>query len=243
MLRIISMALLLISTFIISNMAEIIPFNAQTTTEILNRLPMHFLPANYVLILWILIYALLGFWIYGVARSRHKTPTNTLNKRTVLFILSSILNILWVLLWHYEFFYWTLLVLIGLLIVVAILYFSYPKNENRFSERIPISIYFSWVIISFFIVIIYMLTLHEWNGWGLSNSLWTVIFLTLLTAISLHFLHHYRDIAFNAVFMWVFIGIAVHNGIDSLFVCTAALFLTAVIGTSFALMKKQPEKA
>lgn len=237
MLRILSMVLVLITTFITSCVAEIIPFNGQTTIEIMNRLPMNFLPANYVSILWVVIYMTLGFWIYGFSKSQHKTDVKVLNVRTFLFILSSILNILWVLFLHYEFFYWTSFAMIGLLITLAILYYTYPKNENHLFQRVPISIYFSWVFISFFTVIIYILTLHEWHGWGLSHSLWTVIFLTFATATSLHFLYHHRDITFNAVFMWVFIGIAVNNGMDSLFVSTAALFLTAVIGTSFFLLK------
>ena len=75
----------------------------------------------------------------------------------------------------------------------------------------------------------YVLTLHEWSGWGLSNPLWTVIYLTIATAIALHFLYHYADIAFSAVFIWAFIGITVKNGADELFVSAAALFLAATI--------------
>lgn len=238
MLRIMSMALTLITAFFLSCAAEIIPFNGKTTTEIMNRLPVLFTPASYVSTIWILIYILLVVWLYGFWRSQQLIGKSILNLRFFLFILSSALNILWVLLWHYEFFHWTLLVIVGLLATLTVLYFSYPKNENKFSARIPISIYLGWVIISCISIANYVLTLHEWSGWGISNSLWTVIFLTFATAIALHFMYHYRDIAFNIVFMWVFIGIAVNNGLDSLFVSTAALFLTAVIGASFFLIKK-----
>lgn len=238
MLRIMSMALALLTVFVLSCAAEIIPFNGKTTTEIMNRLPVLFTPASYVSIIWIVIYILLIVWLYGFWRNQQQTSKSIMNLRVFLFILSSILNILWVLLWHYEFFHWTLIVIAGLLATLATFYFSYPKNENKFSSRIPISIYFGWAFISFISIANYVLTLHEWSGWGISNSLWTVIFLTLATAIALHFMYHYHDIAFNIVFMWVFIGIAINNGLDSLFVSTAALFLTAVIGASFFLLKK-----
>lgn len=243
MLRIMSMALALIAVFVVSCAAEIIPFNGQTTTEIMNRLPILFTPASYVPIILVFIYLLLGIWLYKFWLNRGQISQSILNLRTVLFILSTAFHILWVLLWHYEFFHWTLLTIVLLLATLAGLYFSYPKTENRFFERVPISIYFAWVITSFISMVNYVLTLHEWSGFGISYALWTVIYLTTLTAIALHFMYHHQDIAFNLVFMWVFIGIAVSNGLDSLFVATAAFFLTAVIGASFFLMKnrRKPE--
>ena len=123
------------------------------------------------------------------------------------------------------------------LLMITVLYFTYPKTENRFWDRVPISVLFGCTVISFIELIHYLLTFHEWSGWGLSISLWAVIYLTVSTAIALHFMYHYRDIAFNLVFIWFFIGIAVKNGFDELFVSTAALFLTAVIGASFYLLK------
>ena len=127
--------------------------------------------------------------------------------------------------------------MIALLVTLARLYFTYPKLENHLFERVPISIYFGWVIISFIELINYVLTFSEWGGWGISHSLWTVIFLTIATSIALHFMYHHQDLSLNAVFMWVFIGIVVKNGFDSLFVSIAALFLTFVIGASFFLIR------
>jgi hypothetical protein len=124
-----------------------------------------------------------------------------------------------------------------MLLLTAALYFTYPKRENRFWDRVPISLLFGCCFITLIELVNYLLTFHEWSGWGLSNSMWAVIYLTVSTAIALHFMYHHRDIAFNAVFIWVFIGIAVKNGFDELFVSTAALFLTAVIGASFYLLK------
>lgn len=236
------MTLTLITVFSISWIAELTPFNGHKTTEIMNRLPMHFIPANYVSFIWIFIYLLLAGWLYHFSRSLQQLTKTMINFRTFLFILSAILNLLWVLLLHYELFSWTAIVMIGLLATLTLLYFSYDKHDNGLLTRMPISIYFSWVILSFFTMLNYILTLNEWNGWGLSNSLWTVIFLTIATAIALHFMYHYQDIAFNIVFMWVFIGIAVYNGFDSLFVSTAALFLTAVIAASYFIFKKMTQK-
>lgn len=239
MLRIISMILSLIAVIAVQLFANVLSFNGKTTIEIMNRLPILFTPANYVFGIWLLVYGFLIVWLYGFWRSQRLQSNTILNLRTALFISCTFLTILWLLLWHYEFFHWTVIVMIALLATLTKLYFTYPKDENHLFERVPISIYFGWVIISFIELINYVLTFREWGGWGLSDSLWTVIFLTVATAIALHFMYHYRDAALNAVFMWVFIGIVVKNGFDALFVSIAALFLTFVIGACLLFMRKR----
>ena len=239
MLRIITMTLSLVAVITIQLVANAFSLNGKTTIEIMNRLPILFTPASYVFGIWLLIYGFLIVWLYGFYRTQRQQSSAILNIRALLFITSAILTIFWLLLWQYEFFHWTVIIMIALLATLAKLYFTYPKDENRLWERVPISIYFGWVIISFMELINYVLTFREWGGWGLSDSLWTVIFLTVATAIALHFIYHYRDVPLNAVFMWVFIGIFVKNGLDSLFVSIAALFLTFVIGAGLLFMKKR----
>ena len=214
-----------------------IPFNDITAAEIMNRLPILFTPAGYVLVIWVFIYILLGGWIYNFWRTRDNYSKTVLNIRTLLFTFISLFNIVMIYSWHYEFFNLEFIVMLLVLLLTTALYFTYPKKENRFWDRVPISVLFGCNVITFIELINYMLTLHEWGGWGLSNSLWAVIYLTVSTAIALHFMYHYRDIAFNVVFIWFFVGIAVKNGFDELFVSTAALFLTAVIVASFYILK------
>lgn len=219
--------------------AEIVPFNGKTTTEIMNRLPLLLAPATYVFFIWGLVYFFFFVWLIGYSRNASKQTATLLNIRFICFVLSLILNSILILLWHYEIFVWAIITMIGLLLILTILYFSYPKTENNFTARVPISLFFGWSIFSFVILINYTLTLLEWSGWGISQSLWTVIYLTIATAVALHFLYHYEDLAFNIVFMWGFIGIAMKNGFDSLFVTTASLFLTGVIAACFFLFKNK----
>lgn len=239
MLRILSMTLSLVAVIIIQFLANSFSFNGKTTIEIMNRLPILFTPASYVFSIWFLIYAFLFIWLYDFYKTQRQYSNTVLNKRTFWFIASASLTILWLLLWQYEFFAWTIFTMLALLVSLTNLYFTYPKEKNGLFQRIPISIFLSWVTISFIELIIYVLTFYEWSGWGLSDSLWTVIFLTIATAIALHFTRHYRDVAFNVVFMWLFIGIFVKNGLDSLFVSMAALFLTLVLTAGLIFVKKR----
>lgn len=239
MWRVITMYLSLIAVITVNIAANSLPLNGKKTVEIMNSLPVLSLPASYVIFIWSVIYIFLSIWIFGFYYNRRQQPNIALlNTRTFLFITSAILNIAWFFLWHFEFFDVALLSVIVLLAVLIALYFTYPKNENKLLERIPVSLYLGWIIVAFIANTDYVLTMHEWDGWGISTSLWTVIILTLTTTIALHFMYHYRDVVLNIVFMWVFIVIAVISGFDSLFVTSASLFLTAVIGISFLLMKK-----
>jgi hypothetical protein len=237
MLRIIIMMLSLFFTITVYVTSIFIPFNGFTAAEIMNRLPILFTPASYVLAIWVFIYILLGGWIYNFWRTQDNHSKLVLNIRTILFTFISLLNSIMIYSWHYEFFNLEFVVMLAVLLLSAALYFTYPKRENRFWDRVPISLLFGCSFISLIELTNYLLTFHEWSGWGLSTSLWAVIYMTVSTAIALHFMYHYRDIAFNVVFIWVFIGIAVKNGFDELFVSTAALFLTLVIGASFYLLK------
>ena len=213
------------------------PINNHTASEIMFRLPILFTPASYVLLIWVLIYIVLCGWIYHFWRTQSNHSQSVLTIRSILFCCTTILIIVMIYSWHYELFYLELVALLIVLLLTAGLYFTYPKRENHIWDRVPISLLLGCGILSMIELTNYLLRLHEWGGWGLSHSLWTVIFLTFATAIALHFMYHHRDIAFNAVFIWFFVGIAVKNGWDELFVTTAALFLSAVISASFYFLK------
>ena len=72
MFRLIIMTLSLVAVIIVNATANILPLNGKTTIEIANRLPILFTPANYVFVIWIIIYALLACWLFGFWRSEEK---------------------------------------------------------------------------------------------------------------------------------------------------------------------------
>lgn len=242
MFRMIIMTLSLIAVVLMNAVANILPLNGKTTGEIANQLPVLFIPAGYVFIIWAVIYVLLACWLFGFNRNRNDTNRVVLNLRGILFSISCLFNIAWILLWHFRYFDWTIIIMVSLLLTLLALYFTYPKKDQQFLGRLPIAVYLGWIFVATIANISYVLTLHEWSGLGLSDPLWTVLYLTFATAIALHFLYHHADIALNLVFMWTFIGVAVKNGINELFVSSAALFLTAVIGTGCFLIRKAKNK-
>lgn len=238
MLRYILVIVSLLAVITTNALANILPLNGQTTGEISNRLPVLFTPAGYVFSIWSLIYLLLIFWVIGLWRNRFNKDA-LYERHSLLFIISCVFNIAWIFLWHYEYFLLTVLVMISLLLTLIILYRTYPVQDNRLSSRLPISIYLGWISVATIANISYVLTVYEWSGWGLSDPLWAVIMMTIGAALALHIRFHHFDIAYPAVFIWAFIGIAVRNGFEELLVMTAALFLSAVLLVGIIFIRKK----
>jgi len=239
MFRFVLVVVSLLAVISINALANMLPLNGQTTGEISNRLPVLFTPAGYVFSIWTLIYVLLIIWVIGLWRTRNNGDT-LFEKRSLLFIISNIFNISWIFLWHYELFALTVVAMIGLLITLLLLYRTYQVQDDKISSRLPISIYLGWISVATISNISYVLTVYQWSGWGLSDPLWAVIMMTVGTALALHIRFHHFDIAYPFVFIWAFIGIAVHNGFEELLVMTAALFLSAVLFAGILFIKKRP---
>lgn len=237
-IQIILMGIGLIATIAVNALANILPINGQTTGEISNRLPVLFTPAGYVFSIWSVIYILLIIWIIHFALQL-KTEGPPGWKQTSLFIASCLFNIGWILTWHYEYFIITLVMMIGLVTVLALLYSSYPREPQDWKKRGPISVYLGWVSVALVANISYVLTYYEWDGFGLSDQLWTVATLTLATALALHFRYHYFDKIMQFVFIWAFIGIAVRLGLDELLVSAAAIFLSVVLVAGIFYLNKK----
>ena len=161
------MVLALFFTITVYITSIIIPFNNTTAAEIMNRLPILFTPASYVLVIWVFIYILLGGWLYNFWRTKDNYSKSVLNIRTLLFTLISLLNSIMIYSWHYEFFNLEFGVILAILLLTAALYFTYPKRKNRFWDRVPISLLFGCSVISIIELTNYLLTFMNGADGGL----------------------------------------------------------------------------
>lgn len=241
MVKIILLILSLISTITVHILANVLPINDQTTVSILNRLPIFFTPAHYVFFIWIVIYLLLASWIWNSIEEYRATRHLPL-KRVLLFVITSILHSIWILFWHFEQFNYALITMLLLLGTLFLLYTTYPVKQPNWMSRLPISIYFGWAFIMTFINLDYLLTFYEFSGLGITKSLWTVILLTIATAIALHFRYHFADRAIVLVFIWTFLGLACRHLFNELLISTASIFLSSVLVVGIFFIKKTPPK-
>ena len=207
--------------------------NGQSFLEISNRFSVVFAPVDGSHVIWIVIYLFTGYWLVMNIKK-------TSMKQSALFSCINILQALTIYVWHHELFIVSLGITLLLVLYLFMLYNTYPLHDKSLSGRIPFAIYFAWMTFTFITNISFTLTAYGWNGFGLSTPLWAVILLTLGGAIALHIRFHHFDIMYPSVFIWAYIGIALHNGFDELLVTTAALFLCGVLLVGILFIKKNP---
>lgn len=227
----------LIFVIYINYLSNALPFNNQTTSDIANRIEVLFTPAGYVFSIWGLIYLLLTIWVLsGLPFARRKIEVYT--KSTSLFILSCFLNSFWLFLWHYEYFLLSVVVMISLLLTLVFLYRRIASVSVHFFDLFPFSIYLGWISVATIANISYVLVEMNWNGFGLSQVIWTVIMLFAASMLAIVFCFVKRDSVYPLVFVWAFIGIGVNN-LASYSVVAYTAFVLATIIFIFSIFRKK----
>ncbi len=224
----------LVGTLIVNGMANALPLNGQTSAEIANRLPILFVPANYVFSIWGVIYLfLIGFGIYQALPSQRENPL--LRRIGYLFALSSIFNSSWLFLFHYEQFPLSMVVMVGLLLTLIAIYVrigigkTAVNNRDKWLVQIPFSIYLGWITVATVANAAYVLYAANWDGFGISGPIWAAIMLVVATGITLRIIIERADVAYTAVIVWAFTGIVVKQAGTPLVAVTAGLMTVIVI--------------
>lgn len=236
--------LTIIILIVMNILANALPFNDMNTGEISDMFEVYFVPAGYVFSIWGLIY--LGLVSYGVYQLLPAQRDNPRLRRIFWpFVIASLANIAWLFAWHYNYFFWTVVLMLVLLASLLIIYVRLGVNRERVSSgekwmvHVPFSIYLGWISVATIANISDYLWYINWNGFGISDPTWAVIM--LVVAVILGFLMAFlrRDIAYVLVLAWAFAGIGVRQSGTDLVSYTAwfaaGLALVAVV---LAILRK-----
>jgi hypothetical protein len=229
-----------IAVIVVNGLANALPLNGLTTGEISDRFDVYFVPAGYVFAIWGLIYvALLGYTIYQLLPAQREDPR--LQRIGYLYVLSCAANIAWLFLWHYEMFVFTLVAMVALLLLLIAIYLALGTGRSQVSAaetwlvRVPFSIYLGWITVATIANVTSLLDYLNWSGWGISPQAWAVIMLAAATVIGSAVSFTRGDVAYVAVLVWAFAGIAIKHSdtpLVSIAAWVAAVFvaLTLLIG-------------
>ncbi len=232
----------LIGTLVVNFLANALPINGQTSAEVANRLPIYFVPANYVFSIWGVIYTLLiGYGIYQALPPQREHPA--LRRIGYLFVLSAIANSAWLVLFHYEYFPLTMIAMVVLLLALIVIYLRLKVGNGVVSRRdqwlihIPFSVYLGWITVATVANASYVLYAANWDGFGIGGPVWAAVMLVIAAAVTLAIIARHRDIAYTAVIVWALVGIIVKQSETPLVAVTAGVMTAAVVGTAllFAL--------
>ena len=205
-----------IAVIIVNGLANALPFNDMTTGDISDLFDVYFVPAGYVFSIWGLIYVgLILFAVYQVLPAQRDNVR--LKRIRGYFLLSCAANMVWLFLWHYLFFFWTLVAMLTLLFSLIMIYLRLEIGRASVSAaekwlvHLTFSVYLGWVTVATIANVTSLLDYLNWGGWGISEVAWAVIMLAAGVVISALISFTRRDVAYQLVILWAYIGIAVKH--------------------------------
>lgn len=228
-----------VGTLTVNALSQIIPFNGQTSAEIANRIPIFFLPANYVFSIWSLIY--IGLFAYAIFQA---LPAQRENPRLRAiggwFILSCVANCTWLFLFHYNQFWVSTVAMVVLLVSLIVIYRLLRAGSpsigagERWAVRLPFSIYLGWITVATVANFTYALYSPNSSLLGIPDATWGAIMLLVAAGIGGAFAFLNRDAVYALVLVWSFVGIIVRFPAEGAVtiaagVAAAALAVAAVI--------------
>ncbi|MCG8349672.1 MAG: tryptophan-rich sensory protein [Chloroflexales bacterium] len=223
----------IIATITINILANDLPLNGQTAAELSARYPVPITPPGYAFSIWSLIFiGLISFAVYQALPAQRANPR--LRRAGYLVVLSCIANCSWIFLWHYNFVNLSLVAMIGILLTLIAIYLRLETGRTTVSlaegwlVRAPFSIYLGWVSLAAIVNTAVVLYNLNWNGWGISDAVWTAIMLAVGAVLAMVVMLRRADIAYGLVFVWAFVGIAVKNAASPTIVFAAGLFALLV---------------
>lgn len=209
-------ALTYVVMIVVNYLANALPINNIDTGAVSDLYPNLFAPAGITFSIWGLIYLLLGLYVlyqFGVFSKINLKNKNLLNKIGIYFIISSIANALWIFSWHYGLLYLSVLLMATILLCLIKINLLLRKNKSKefLFLNLPFSIYFGWITVATIANITILLVNLGWNGFGISDSIWTIVILLVGSVIGILTSLKNKDVAYISVFIWAYIGIIIKH--------------------------------
>jgi len=205
-----------ILTIIVNGLANVLPIGGKNTGELSDNIPNLFVPAGITFAIWGVIYVLIILFAIYLAKDlfkKEKTTEPFLEKISFFFILASLANVIWIFLWHYEQILLSLLAMLVLFVSLLVMYLGLNIGIEKVSLKeklfihVPISVYIGWITVATIANITAVLVTIGWNGFGVSEEIWTMLIMIVVAIITILILIKRKDCAYNAVIIWALIGI------------------------------------
>ncbi len=213
-------------------------FNGVTVADISDKYRNHFTPAGYAFSIWGVIYlGLSGFVIYtGKSLFVKNEPDDGIVRKVGWwFFLTCFANSLWILLWVNDIIWATVVVMIFLLfcLIRIIQNLNMEMDYHPFKKYLfiywPFAIYAGWISVALIADIAAFLIKMEWNGFGISPVLYTIMMIVVAGLVNLMAVWKRNLREFAIVGVWALIAIAVQNFRVENSIVYAAIFVAFIL--------------
>jgi len=197
-------------TIFVNFLANYLPINGISTGDVSAEFNNPFTPAGFTFSIWGIIYLLLIIFVVyqfiGNGKIKERFTTGP------FLVLASLANISWIFLWHYQYIYLSMFVILLLPISLFPLFKKVSSYKNYsaaeyISIKLPFSIYTAWVTIAS--LANFMVTLVNFRKSWPDNFLVIAASISLLIGlfITIKVLQKFRNIPFAVVVLWAYFGI------------------------------------
>ena len=213
-------------------------FNGVTVADISDQYHNYFTPAGYAFSIWGVIYlGLLGFVIYTGKSLFLKDGADDAVTLKVgwWFVLSCILNSLWIVFWVNDVLWVTVFLILFLLVclIKIMLNLNMEMDDHPIKKYLfiywPFAIYAGWISVAFIADISAFLVKMQWNGFGISPVLWTIIMIVIAGLLNLLVILKRNLREFALVGVWALIAIAVENYNSEKSIVYAAIIVAVLL--------------
>lgn len=230
-----------VATVFINYFSNTGKMNGTTIGEVSNSINSLFTPAGYAFSIWGIIYLMLLSFVVYQSRSLF---TKVRDDQFILntswwFVISCIANCLWITLWIYGYIGYSVIAIFLLLISILKIVM---KNRMELWDA-PISViafvwwpfvfYSGWVSVASIVNVAAYLKSIDWNGWGISEVIWSIIMIVIAGMINLIVTWQRNMREFALVGAWALVAIAVANwGLNITVAYTAIAAAVILFGSS-----------
>lgn len=235
----ISNGIALVSTIIINYLSNTGKVNNATIGDVSKEFNSLFTPAGYAFSIWGFIYLLLiGFAVYQGRSLFVKVKNDDFILKTGWwFVISCIFNSAWVFAWLYG--YTGLSCVFIFLLLISLLKIVYANAMELWGASLPtiaflwwpFVFYSGWVTVASIANVSSFLIKAEWDGFGVTPVIWTIIMIGVATSINLIVTWKRNMREFALVGAWALIAIAIANQSEH-----ETIFLTALIAATILLI-------
>ena len=210
---------------VMNYLANALPINNKTTGALSDALPNLFVPAGLTFSIWGIIYLLLAAFCVIQFKSNNN---EIIEKISWLFAVSCFLNALWIVAWHYQKLPLSLLIMAGMLI--SLIYINLIIRDLPFGIiKAAFGVYLGWICIAAIANVTALLVRYDWNGFGISEQVWTIIMISIGTLIVSITLLRMQNPFIGVVVIWAFLGIYIKRHADYRTIAIAAIAAMVVV--------------
>ncbi|BES66120.1 hypothetical protein SANA_25590 [Gottschalkiaceae bacterium SANA] len=203
-------AILLVFTLIINGMGAFGLINGLSQKEVSDMYPTLITPSPSTFSIWSVIYTFLILSIIVlIVKSKEPYYEHALDAISPLFWLSCVLNIVWIISFSYNLIGLSTIFIFAFLIVMVLLIQQIGKIQRKGRWLLPVAfgLYSGWLFIATLVNISAWLVKIDWNRFGISSEIWSVIILFVAVGLTFMVLTSTKNAIFPIPIAWAYFGI------------------------------------